>query len=252
MRLFITTSLLASILANFSFLQAQVLYGTLLGTVMDASGAAVPSGKVLASNSGTGQIRETQTDERGFYAFRDLQAGTYTVRITADGFAPNEKSGVIVSINTAVRLDWRMDLANVSETISVAASAGLLQTDRADVHADITTKQITNLPLTGYRNYLSLLEMVPGATPTRFQNAQIDSPQRSLTPNINGTSRNSNNTRIDGATSVFPYLPHHRLYVPPVESIEFRCRAGHGRRSGDQRHYENRDERLARCPVRVS
>jgi hypothetical protein len=220
MKILITASLLIAAFANFSSLRAQVLYGTLLGTVTDAAGGTVPSGKVVASNTATGQTRETQTDERGFYAFRDLQAGTYKVRITADGFAPNEQSAITVSINTAVRLDSRMQLANVSETVSVAASAGLLQTDRADVHADITTKQITNLPLTGYRNYQSLLDMVPGATPTRFQNAQIDSPQRSLTTNINGTSRNSNNTRIDGATSVFPYLPHHTLYVPPAESIE--------------------------------
>jgi hypothetical protein len=85
---------------------------------------------------------------------------------------------------------------------------------------DITSRQIANLPLTGYRNYQSLIDLVPGATPSRFQNAHIDSPQRSLTTNINRTSRNSNNTRIDGATSVFPYLPHHTRYVPPAESIE--------------------------------
>jgi hypothetical protein len=87
---------------------------------------------------------------------------------------------------------------------------------------DITSRQIANLPLTGYRNYQSLIDLVPGATPSRFQNAHIDSPQRSLTTNINRTSRNSNNTRIDGATSVFPYLPHHTRYVPPAESSERR------------------------------
>lgn len=220
MKTLITAFLLVAALADVSLLRAQVLYGTLLGTVTDESGGAVAAGRVVVFNAATGQTKETRTDERGFYAFRDLQAGIYTVKITVNGFAPNEQSAVNVSINTVVRVDSKLQLANVAETVTVAASAGVLQTDRADVHSDITTKQIANLPLTGYRNYQSLLDMVPGATPTRFQNAQIDSPQRSLTTNINGASRNSNNTRIDGATSVFPYLPHHTLYVPPAESIE--------------------------------
>lgn len=219
-KIFLSAALFLLTFANSSMLKAQVLYGTVLGTVTDESGSTVPAGKVTVSNTATGQTKETQTDEHGFYAFRDLQAGTYTVRIKAEGFAPNEQSGIVVSINTVVRLDSKLQPASVTETVSVAASAGVLQTDRADVHSDITSKQITNLPLTGYRNYQSLLDMVPGATPSRFQNAQIDSPQRSLTTNINGTSRNTNNTRIDGATSVFPYLPHHTLYVPPAESIE--------------------------------
>ncbi len=212
--------LLICFLGFSSRASAQVLYGTLLGNVTDPSSSGVPAVRVVVTNTATGQNREMRTDERGFYAFRDLQQGTYRVLVTASGFAPIEHSAVDVSINTAVRLDLSLSVANVSETVSVSASAGLLQTDRANLHSEITTSQITKLPLSGYRNYQSLLNLVPGATPARFQNAQTDSPARSLTTNINGTSRNTNNTRIDGATSVFPYLPHHTLYVPPAESIE--------------------------------
>ena len=77
-----------------------------------------------------------------------------------------------------------------------------------------------NLPLPAYRNYQSLYQLVPGATPPQFQNSVTDTPQRSLTTNVNGTNRNNNNTRVDGAGDVFVWLPHHTAYVPPSETIE--------------------------------
>lgn len=197
-----------------------MLYGTLLGTITDPSGSPVAAASVSVTNKATGQNKEVTTDDRGLYAFRDLLPGNYVLKVSTNGFNPIERPGIDVRINAVVRIDIQMQLSNVAETVSVTASAGLLQTDRADVHSDFNSKQLESLPINGYRNYQSLLDLVPGATPTRFQNAQIDSPQRSLTSNINGTSRNTSNTRIDGATSVFPYLPHHTLYVPPTEAIE--------------------------------
>ena len=95
-----------------------------------------------------------------------------------------------------------------------------LQTDKSDLHTDIATKQLTEIPVAGYRNFQSLLDLIPGTTPAQFQNASTDSPARALTANVNGTARNSNNTRIDGAASVFTWLPHHAYYIPPLESIE--------------------------------
>ena len=64
------------------------------------------------------------------------------------------------------------------------------------------------------------MNLVPGATPTAFQNAQTDTPGRALTTNVNGTNRNNNVTRIDGAASINVWLPHHVGYVAPVETIE--------------------------------
>ena len=64
------------------------------------------------------------------------------------------------------------------------------------------------------------MNLVPGATPPEFQNAQTDTPGRSLSVNVNGTNRNNNVTRIDGAASINVWLPHHAGYVAPVETIE--------------------------------
>src|SRR6187399_2632014 len=77
-----------------------------------------------------------------------------------------------------------------------------------------------NLPLSGYRNYQSLINLVPGATPARIQNAVTDTPGRALSTNINGQERGANNTRVDGSADILVTMPHHAVYVPPVESIQ--------------------------------
>ena len=100
------------------------------------------------------------------------------------------------------------------------ASAALLQTSKTDVNVNLETRAVGNLPLSGYRNFQSLINLVPGATPGRFQNAVIDTPQRDFTFNFNGQDRGDNNTRVDGAPNVLVTMPHHMVYVPPVESIE--------------------------------
>src|SRR5437016_7955219 len=76
------------------------------------------------------------------------------------------------------------------------------------------------MPMNQYRNFQTLINLVPGATPGVFQNAIADTPERALSTNINGTNRNNNNTRVDGATDVFVWLPHHAVYVPPAETIQ--------------------------------
>ena len=96
----------------------------------------------------------------------------------------------------------------------------LLQTEKADLSTVLTSKEVINLPLNQFRNYQALLNLVPGATPAQFQNAEIDTPGRALRTNVNGTQPNSNAFRIDGAVSVNIWLPHHVGYVNSAETIE--------------------------------
>ena len=96
----------------------------------------------------------------------------------------------------------------------------LLQTEKADLSTELTSKEIVNLPLNQFRNYQTLINLVPGATPAQFQNAEIDTPGRSLRTWVNGVQPNSNTTRIDGAVSVNVWLPHHAGYVSSAEAID--------------------------------
>jgi len=118
------------------------------------------------------------------------------------------------------RIDVKLEIGAMTETVTVASAAELLQTDKTDLHTELKSKEIINLPLNQYRNYQSLINLVPGATPATFQNAQTDTPARSLRTQVNGTNPNSNNTRIDGASSVNIWLPHHTGYVAPAETID--------------------------------
>ena len=111
-------------------------------------------------------------------------------------------------------------MGQVTETVTVEASAAVLQTTKADVSVNLESRAMENLPLGNYRNYQTLINLVPGATPARLQNAITDTPGRSLTTNVNGQDRGANNTRLDGAADILVTMPHHAVYVPPVESIE--------------------------------
>ena len=104
--------------------------------------------------------------------------------------------------------------------MTVTTEAALLKTDKADVSVNLKPADVVNLPLNQYRNYQGLMNLVPGATPPVFQNAQTDTPGRALATNVNGTNNNNNVTRIDGAASINVWLPHHAGYIAPVETIE--------------------------------
>ena len=108
----------------------------------------------------------------------------------------------------------------MSETITVQSAAELLQTDKADVHTELRSTEITNLPLNRFRNYQALVVLVPGSLPPAFQNAETDTPQRSLNMTVNGQDGAANTTLTDGTRNVNVGLPHHNVYIAPAETIE--------------------------------
>ena len=144
---------------------AQVLYGGLTGNVTDPTGAVVANAKVEALNTLTGVTRTTTSDTNGVYRFNDLQAGNYKVTISATGFATTVQNDIAVSVNTIKRADVQLGVAQASTVVEVNASQQLLQTDKADVHTDLSTREIANMPISGSqgRNFQTLLRIIPGA-----------------------------------------------------------------------------------------
>jgi len=203
-----------------SIASAQVLYGSIVGTVTDQANAVVPKAAVTVRNTATGLAREVNTDDAGYYSITNLPEGTYDLSVTAPGFKTLAQKNLNVPINSVTRADLSLEVGALTETVTVEAKATVLQTAKTDVNVNLDTKEIGNLPLSGYRNFQSLVNLVPGATPVRFQNAVIDTPQRDFTTNVNGQDRGDNNTRVDGAPNILVTMPHHMVYVPPVESIE--------------------------------
>ncbi|MCB2107037.1 MAG: carboxypeptidase regulatory-like domain-containing protein [Rhodobacteraceae bacterium] len=220
----ISLALLVAVLLTGAFApqsaMAQVLYGSLTGVVSDPSGASIPGAELEATQTLTGRVLKGTSDAEGRYSFVNAPAGPYDVKVTADGFRSLSQQGVTVSVNSVTRLDVTLELGQVTEVVTVEASAATLQTEKADTSSEISSNVVKALPLPGFRNYQSLVNLVPGATPAAFQNSILDTPSRSLTTNINGTNRNNNVTRIDGAASINVWLPHHAGYVAPADTVE--------------------------------
>jgi hypothetical protein len=201
--------------------QAQVLYGGLIGDVADPSRAVLPGATVTVTNRDTGLQRETTTDGSGAYSFRDLQPGTYELKVNLNGFKSYARAGLIVTLNAIARADVQLEVGGQTETVTVTAAKPLLQTERADVSTQLDSVQVTNLPISGNgRNFQTLYKLIPGASTPVELHSDAGNPQRSLGTNFNGVSRSNNNTRLDGATVSYPWLPHIMAYVPPAEAVD--------------------------------
>ncbi len=199
---------------------AQILYGSIVGNVTDESGASVPGAEVTLTNNQTGTSRSTTTNESGGYNIPTVQNGEYTIRVAREGFRAASNENVIVAVNSVVRADFRLSLGQVTETVNVESSALALQTDRAEVKAEIGSKQLTEIPVPGQRNYQALFITIPGISPPTTPHSVPSNPSRSMQWTTNGNNTASNNTRIDGASATNIWLPHIASYVPALESIE--------------------------------
>jgi hypothetical protein len=212
---------------------AQVLYGSLVGTVTDPNGAAVANARIEATNLATGSVSTATTDDNGSYTIRELQIGQYKVTISGSSFKTTIKEGVVIEANKTFRFDSQMEVGGVAETVVVSGGLeAVLQTDRADVNITQTERQVNNLPLFGSigRNYQSLIYLIPGTTrgtggffingSGTEDNSAAGNPQRSMSFNVNGVSRLQNNTKIDGSSIIYPWLPGNTVYVPPAEAIQ--------------------------------
>ena len=200
--------------------EAQVLYGSIVGNVTDKSDAAISGATVKITNKGTNQTREAITNADGSFNFPTVQAGIWEVTVSKQGFKSLTRTNIEVTLNSIARSDFQLEVGQVTETVSVTADAALLQTDRAEVRAELTSNQLLNLPIPPGRNYQQLLRSLPGINPPNNAHSVPTNPSRALQYNVNGTTSSSNNVRIDGASQYNLFLPHVTAYVPSLESIE--------------------------------
>jgi len=199
-------------------LLSQAVNGTLLGTVTDATGAAVPGAKVTISQTSTGSVHVSTTNESGNYTFPDLQPGTYSVAAEAAGFKKLTRQNIDLLSNTSTRVDLTLETGSVTETVTVTTAPPLLQTDRADISTKLEAQSIVDMPIGTNRNYQSLLNLVPGTAPAVFQHSQFFNSAGSLQTEANGLPREGNLYQIEGIddderTGLL------QIIIPPAEAI---------------------------------
>jgi len=153
------------VLATAAFLcanaAAQVRFGSIVGTVADASGATVSGATVKLINRDTNQTRTIQTSSAGTYSFPNLTAGMYRVEVQTTGFKQFIQDNVEVQVDVATRVDAKMQVGNVTESVFVTTEAPPLQTDSASLGTTIAQSEVESIPLSG-RNVNNMLTLVPG------------------------------------------------------------------------------------------
>jgi hypothetical protein len=126
---------------------AQILYGSIVGTVTDAQGASVPGATVTIVNKETNLTRDVVTDGEGNYSLTNVIAGPYDVKVSLASFREAVRTNVPVTIGQISRVDVTLQIGALTETVTVASAAELLQTDKADVSTEIKSDQpVPQLP----------------------------------------------------------------------------------------------------------
>ena len=146
-------------------LHAQDATGTVAGVVTDPAGAVVQNAKVAVTNVGTKITKDTLTDNRGFYQVSHLPIGNYQVTVESTGFAKETSSPSALDINQTLRVDLKLQIGTVSNTVTVDSQASTVETQSSTVGGTVTGQAIFELPLNG-RNTLDLLATQPGVTAT--------------------------------------------------------------------------------------
>jgi hypothetical protein len=178
----------AAFLICFS-LSAQINTGRILGTVTDQTGGVIAGAMVTVTNSQTGVARNLVADDAGEYNAPNLTPGTYTVRMTANGFQAFERQNILLEVGKDARIDAQLTPGQISQTIEVSAAIPLLDSTSATITGNLNTATVVDLPLNG-RNYQNLLQYRPGVT-TRPGGG-------TLTTSTNGLRPEDNNYYVEG------------------------------------------------------
>jgi hypothetical protein len=206
--------------------------GSLLGTVTDPAGAAIPGARVTATHTATSVKQTITTDGRGFYAFQSLPVGHYDVQVEASSFKPLRLTGVSIDVNSKVVVDLSLEIGERNETVTVSASAAHVETADTQLGEVITARQIAAVPLNG-RSYTDLLGLQSGVAPITSLTSETAqdvgvsafSPSGDLNPgtvSINGQREFANSFVLNGS-DVEEDVNMGAAIVPNLDSIaEFR------------------------------
>ncbi len=170
------------------------------GVVDDATGSVVPNALVSVSNPETGFTRTSVTNENGYYLVSSLPIGTYSVAAEAKGFKKYTTTGVVLNVNAKLSVNIKLEVGNVTDSVTVAADAAQVETATGEVGRLVTGEQATNIQLNG-RNFPQLLQLLPGVSTTfssgfgLFGGYGVNNSGQS----INGSRTDTFSWNVDGA-----------------------------------------------------
>ena len=141
---------------------AQSTLGTIVGRVVDPSGAAMPGVKVTLRNEGTNVSTPQNTNSEGEYVFSNTKPGLYQLTFEGNGFAAHTVEHLLLEVNQTARQDVSLQIGTVASSVQVTAEHTLVQTDTSSVGSVIESNQVQRMPLNGRTNMFGLLALSPG------------------------------------------------------------------------------------------
>lgn len=207
--------------------------GSISGTVTDPSGAVIPGVTLTAINTATGLQTKSTSNDKGFYAFAGLPVGRYDLKIEAEGFTPQRRTGLVIDADSALQIDTSLAMIERREEVTVLANEVHVETTSTQVGEVVTAKAMTAVALNG-RSFTDLLALQPGIVPTTTQQPEsivmagasvAIAPSGVLNPgnqSISGQREDANGFRVNGG-DVKELMNGGTAIVPNLDSIaEFR------------------------------
>ncbi len=208
---------------------AQAPTGQITGSVTDPSGAVIAGALVTATNVATNVRRETSSNDDGIFTLTALPPGVYTLQVEYKGFPKQIREGIELQVGQVAKIDFALQVGNVTETIQVTGAAPVLQAETAELGTVIENRRIVELPLNG-RNYLQLVSLAPGATtngPASSQGQQrMGGARNSFALNVAGQRVHYNHYLLDGVENTDPNFNTY-LLLPSIDALqEFKVESG--------------------------
>ena len=187
-------------------LRAQNWNSQLEGIITDPSGAVIPGTRLELRNPATGQVRQTKTDQQGFYIFPLMPVGTYDLQAAAPGFATRVLHGLVLQVGQTPRVDLTLQLPRGQAVVQVQVRTPLVEATSPAIGDELSNQRVTSLPLNG-RQFSQLALLTDGAVPPYANGAtqQFNTPALGLGFSVDGQRSERNNFSLDGITLLEPF-----------------------------------------------
>src|SRR5438270_13783011 len=204
-------------------------FGEITGGIGDPTGAAIPAAQITLTSVATNAMRTAVSTDSGDYTFPAVAPGSYNVRVEKAAFKSASSADVAVQIQQTVRLDFTLQVGQVSESIEVSASAQMLQAENVSLGTVIENKGVTELPLNG-RNYLGLVALAANVNTLSANSGQAGGRQggdrAAQSISAGGNRIMFDYFTLDGVTNTDPNFSTYDV-LPSIDAIqEFKVQTG--------------------------
>ena len=206
-------------------------FGQMTGIVADSTGGVLVGATVTVTNTQTGATATQQANSAGVYVFPNLLPGIYNVKVEMDGFGGAARNKVELQIQQTIRMDFRLELGALSETVQAVATAPMLNTEDVTLGTVIDNRRILELPLNG-RNFLKMVELTPNVSAS-FAGTSVGSSgprqggdRSGQQISISGGRREWNYFTLDGITNTDVNFNSY-IFLPSIDALqEFKVQTG--------------------------